>query len=604
MFEAGVEHTGMRFHQTAFSGGCFSPRKGGGRGIRRALSMLTAAAMALLPVACKPKAAPDAEAPGPADPAGPAAADAGLAKVSQSGSVPPWQPIPNARSVDDFVFGRLKQLKIRPAPLCPDEVFVRRVFIDVLGTVPTAEEAAAFLKDRHPDKRRRLIESLFDRPEFADYWAMKWSDLLRIKAEFPINLWPNAAQAYHRWVRESIAKNKPYDQMAREMLTASGSNFRVGQVNFYRAMQNRTPEGIARTVALTFMGTRAEKWPAEKLAAFSGCFSEVGYKPTREWKEQIVYWDPEKPAKDARERMAARTNHTEPYIPVRTVKDAVLPDGTKLRPVPGTDPRAAFADWLIRPDNPWFARCIVNRVWAWLMGRGIVHPFDDIRPDNPPCNPGLLTFLERELVRHNYDLRRLYRLILNSRAYQLSCKGPSDNPVAVANFACYPLRRLEAEVLIDSINKVTGTYDLYTSAIPEPFTYIPKDIPAVAIADGSITSPFLALFGRSPRATGFSDERDNRMLASQWLHLLNSTHIYEKIAKGPGLRRIREAPRTDRKTLDRLYLRVLSRPPTEAEARVAMAYNVFSPSTQGADRAVWIDRAWALVNSDEFLFRH
>ena len=512
--------------------------------------------------------------------------------------------MPNAKSIDDFVFGRLKQLDISPAPTCSDEVFVRRVFIDLLGTVPTADEAAAFFKDRKTDRRKRLIDRLLQREEYADYWATQWSDLLRIKAEFPINLWPNAAQAYHRWVREAIVQNKPYDQMAREMLTASGSNFRVGQVNFYRAMQNRTPEGIARTVALTFMGTRTEKWSAEKLAAFSGCFAEVGYKPTREWKEQIVFWDPEKPAKDAKAKMAARTNHTEKYVPVRTVQDARLPDGTKFIRQPGSDPREAFANWLIQPGNQWFSGCIANRVWAWLMGRGVVHPFDDIRIDNPASNPGLLAFLQNELVKNKYDLRHLYRIILNSRAYQLSSKGSSDNPLAVANFACYPLRRLEAEVLIDSINKITGTYDLYTSAIPEPFTYIPKDIPAVAIADGSITSPFLAMFGRSPRASGLADERTSKILAGQWLHLLNSTHIHRKIETGAGLKSIRDSGKDNRKTLDRLYLTILSRRPTPDEAKIAMAYDVFSQSTQGANREVWIDRAWALINSDEFLFRH
>jgi hypothetical protein len=516
----------------------------------------------------------------------------------------PYRPIPDAKSIDDFIFGRLQQLDIRPAAPCPDEVFVRRVHIDMLGTVPKADEAAAFLADRKQDKRKRLIDQLLKREEFADYWSMKWGDLLRIKAEFPINLWPNAAQSYHRWVRNALVQNKPYDQMAREMLTASGSNFRVGQVNFYRAMQNRTPDGIARTVALTFMGTRAEKWSTEKLELFAACFAEVGYKPTREWKEQIVFWDPEKPMKDAKAHVAAHTNHSVKYIPLRKIKDAVLPDGTKFKRKPGQDPRETFADWLIRSDNKWFARCIVNRVWAWLMGRGIVHEFDDIRPDNPSCNPGLLAHLERDFVKHRYDLRHLYRAILNSRAYQLSSQGSSDNPVAVANFACYPLRRLEAEVLIDSINKLTGTSDLYTSAIPEPFTYIPKGIPAVALADGSITSPFLAMFGRSSRASGLADERTSRLLAGQWLHLLNSTHIYKKIETGPRFKAIRDAKKDSRKTLNRLYLTVLSRPPTANEVRIAMAYDVTTASGKATDREVWIDRAWALINSDEFLFRH
>lgn len=519
-------------------------------------------------------------------------------------STVPYEPIPNAKNIDDFVFGRLKQLDIRPAKRCSDEVFVRRVFVDLLGTVPTADEAAKFLADRKSDKRRWLIDRLLKREEYADYWSMKWGDLLRIKAEFPINLWPNAAQAYHRWVRSSIVQNKPYDRMAREMLTASGSNFRVGQVNFYRAMQNRTSEGIARTVALTLMGTRAEKWPVEKLAAFAACFAEVGYKPTREWKEQIVYWDPEKPKKATEAAMEARTNSMAEVKPIKTRHDARLPDGSKLKIKAGGDPREAFADWLIRPDNEWFARCIVNRVWAWLMGRGIVHEFDDIRPDNPPCNPGLLTFLAKDFVKHRYDLRHLYRVILNSRAYQLSSDGAADNPVAMANFASYPMRRLEAEVLIDSINKITGTYDLYTSAIPEPFTYIPKDIPAVALADGSITSPFLAMFGRSARASGLADERTSKILAGQWLHLLNSTHIQQKIESGPRLKSIREASQGNRKILDKLYLTVLARKPTPTEARIALAYKAPGTTTQTAAKEIWIDLTWALINSDEFLFRH
>lgn len=516
----------------------------------------------------------------------------------------PYSPMPNAKSIDDFVFGRLKQLDIRPALACSDGVFCHRLYIDLLGTVPTADEAAAFLADRKSDKRSRLIDRLLKREEYADYWAMKWGDLLRIKAEFPINLWPNAAQAYTRWVRSSIVENKPYDKFAREMLTSSGSNFRVGQVNFYRAMQNRTSEGIAHTVALTLMGTRAEKWPAEKLASFSACFAEVGYKPTREWKEQIVYWDPEKPKKEAKAAMAARTDALAEFKPVPTLDNAVLPDGSKLQMKANLDPREAFANWLLTPGNRWFSRCIVNRVWAWLMGRGIVHEFDDIRPDNPPSNPGLLAYLERELATHGYDLQHLYRLILNSRAYQLSAQGTAATPVALANFASYPMRRLEAEVLIDSINKLTGTYDLYTSAIPEPFTYIPKDIPAVALADGSITSSFLALFGRSARATGQAEERNSKILAGQWLHLLNSTHIHEKIERGAGLRSIRDSKQSDRKTLERLYLTVLSRLPTPEEAQIALAYSVSGSNSVEASRQRWTDLTWALINSHEFLFRH
>ncbi|HPP52167.1 MAG TPA: DUF1549 domain-containing protein, partial [Thermoguttaceae bacterium] len=203
-------------------------------------------------------------------------------------------PLTSEHPIDKIVFTKLKQMGIQPARLCSDEVFLRRVYLDVIGTLPTAEEAKQFLDDPNPRKREALIDRLLEREEFADYWAMKWGDLLRIKAEFPINLWPNAAQAYHRWVRAAIRDNMPYDRFVRELLTANGSNFRVPQVNFYRAVQSKDPQTIAQAVALTFMGTRADKWPKEQLAGMAVFFSRISYKPTGEWKEEIVAFDPEK----------------------------------------------------------------------------------------------------------------------------------------------------------------------------------------------------------------------------------------------------------------------------------------------------------------------
>ena len=201
------------------------------------------------------------------------------------------QPAPTGE-IDQLVFNRLKQLDIQPANFCSDAVFVRRAYLDVIGTQPSAPEASSFILNRDPDKRAKLIDRLLARDEFADYWAMKWSDLLRVKAEFPIDLWPNAAQAYYHWIRAAIAANQPYDQFVRDLLTASGSNFEVGQANFYRAMQNRDPRGIAQAVALTFMGERADKWPTNQLAGMAAFFSQVSIKTTAEWKEEIVFWNP------------------------------------------------------------------------------------------------------------------------------------------------------------------------------------------------------------------------------------------------------------------------------------------------------------------------
>jgi hypothetical protein len=531
-------------------------------------------------------------------------------------------PIPPVAEceIDRLVFSELARLKIEPV-LCSDAVFLRRVCLDLTGTPPTAKDAREFIQDPDPQgKRRRLIDRLLDRDEYADYWAMKWGDLLRIKAEFPINLWPNAAQAYHRWVRASLAANKPYDRFVREMLTASGSNFRVGPVNFYRAVQNRTPEGIASAVGLTFLGARVDAWPSNRLAGMATLFSQIGYKPTSEWKEEHVFWDPlgcskaagnSAPGRPAVAAIGQASNNPAPPLecpaPSRAPVIATFPDGTPIELPPERDPREVFADWLITARNPWFTRSIVNRVWAWHFGRGIIHEPDDLRDDNPPAHPALLAWLEREFVASRYDLKRLHRLILNSQTYRLSSMLRWHDAPAGIQFAGYTLRRLDAEVLIDAINKVTGSSDLYTSPIPEPFTYIPPDLPAIALADGSITSPFLALFGRSARATGMESERNNRPVAAQWLHLLNSSHIQRKLERGPALQALIEKGGSRTAIITELYLTILSRFPTPDEIASAKAYGM-SPADVNAGktkrREDWVDIAWALINSAEFLFRH
>ena len=525
--------------------------------------------------------------------------------------------------LDKLVFAELARWDIHPV-LCSDAVFVRRAFLDVIGTLPTAKEARELIEDLDTkNKRSRLIDRLLQRDEFADYWAMKWGDVLRIKAEFPVNLWPNAAQAYHRWLRASLAENKPYDRFAREMLTASGSNFRVGPVNFYRAIQNRTPEGIAGAVALTFMGARAESWPTNRAAGMTVFFSQIGYKPTSEWKEEHVFWDPlgasavaanSAPGRPAITAIGQASNSvSQPLVPAptnRAPQVGIFPDGTQIQLLPNRDPRELFADWLIKPKNPWFTRSVVNRIWAWLLGRGIIHEPDDIRDDNPPSNPALLAYLEKEMVVGRYDLKRLYRLILNSKTYQLSSIPRVTTPQAEAHFASYSLRRLDAEVLIDAINQITGSSDLYTSPIPEPFTYIPEGQPAVAIADGSITSPFLALFGRSARATGMESERNNKPVAAQWLHLLNSSHIQRKLEQGPKLKAIFDSVRPQPEIVEELYLTILSRFPTPEEVKKAEAYGIpvtanKAGKTSGVKRRDdWVDIAWSLINSTEFLYRH
>jgi hypothetical protein len=360
----------------------------------------------------------------------------------------------------------------------------------------------------------------------------------------------------------------------------------VPQVNFYRALKSKEPPAIAQAVALTFMGVRPESWPKDRWSGLAVFFSQIGYKSTGEWKEEIVYFDPSQ----ASGSQAAAT-----------LPKAVFPDGTPAPLLSDKDPREVFADWLTAPNNPWLARAIVNRVWSWLLGRGIIHEPDDIRPDNPATNPELLAYLERELVSSRYDLKHIFRLILNSKTYQLSSIPGSKRPEAGTQFAHYTLRRLEAEVLIDALCQITGTTEQYYSAIPEPFTFIPEDQRSISLADGSISSSFLEMFGRPARDTGLETERSNRPTAAQRLHLLNSSHIRRKIEQSLKLRSLllfnRNRPR---EALDELYLTILARFPTTEELKIIAMYS----QTGDESRQPGIDLAWALINSAEFLYRH
>ncbi len=482
--------------------------------------------------------------------------------------------------IDDLVFGSLRKAGLTPARPCSDEVFVRRVFLDVLGMLPEAGEARAFLQDKRSDKRMVLIDSLLARDEYVDYWSMKWCDLLRVKSEFPINLWPNAVQAYERWIRDALGSNMPYDRMARELLTSSGSNFRVPQVNFFRAVQGRGPQPVSDAVALTFMGSRIEKWPEDRRRGIESLFSRLKYKPTAEWKEEVVCLDPA------------------PTGPLETI----LPDGRKVKVSPGDDPRVAFANWLMEPGNRWFSRAAVNRTWAWVFGRGIVHEADDIRVDNPPCVAGLLEYLEKEFVENGYDQKKLLRLILSSRVYQLSPVPSCDDPRAEAMFASYPVRRLEAEVLQDALCQLTGTVEGYDSPIPEPFTRIPASARSVNLADASITSSFLEMFGRSQRDSGMLMERNNRVSSAQRLYLLNSSQIQSKIERSWRLKTlVRDHRGGVADLVSAIWMEVLSRSPLPEELRAVVAEGI--PSKSG-NKEMIDDLVWALINSKEFLYRH
>jgi hypothetical protein len=488
----------------------------------------------------------------------------------------------NATVLDAKVQAELRGKNIMPANPCSDEVFIRRVYLDLLGTLPEPAEVKRFLQDKRLGRRTYLVDTLLTRPEYAEYFAMRWCDVLRVKAEFPINLWPNAVQAYHRWLRDAIRDNKPYDQFAREMLTASGSNFRVAPVNFYRAMQGREPSTIAGCVALAFMGSRLETWPEAQRRGMTAFFTRLKYKPTGEWKEEIVTLDPA-PGGEL---------------------EAVFPDGKAVKVPDGTDPRLVFADWLLTPGNPWFARAMVNRMWYWLMGRGIVHEPDDMRPDNPPANPELLAWLEKDLVASGYDPKALIRRIVNSRTYQQSSIPRSKDPATEALFGVYPVRRLDAEVLSDALRWITGAGETFSSNVPEPFTFLPEGQRAIGVADGTISTPFLELFGRPARDTGLESERNNNPTDAQRLHLINSSDVHRRLERSAHLRELEKGnwkPGARQEVIRGVYLLILSRDPTANELEVALKH------CQGGGMAIHqavVDLAWALINTKEFLYRH
>ncbi|MBI4862836.1 MAG: DUF1553 domain-containing protein [Candidatus Riflebacteria bacterium] len=482
-------------------------------------------------------------------------------------------------SIDSLVEARLAKLGIQPALLCSDATFLRRVHLDLTGRLPARDRVVRFLDARAPDKRARLIDELLASPAAADLATMRWCDVLRVKSEFPINLWPRAAAAYHRWVHRALADGWRYDRFARALLTASGSSVRDPPVNFFRAVTPHHPAGIARAVALTFMGSRIERWEPARREGLAKLFSRVAFKSTSEWKEEIVLPDP-RPA-------AAFT--------------ATLPDGTSVNVPAAADPRKPFADWLVRADNRWFARAVANRTWAWLCGRGLVEEPDDLRPDNPPVHPELLAFLEEEVARSGFDLVHLQRLILNSRTYQRDCRPQARRPEAVSLGAHVVPRRLDAEVIIDAIDDVTGTSEAYWSQIPEPFTIVPEAQRTIELTDGSISSPFLELFGRPARDTGLARERSNAVTPEQVQHLQNSTRLTRKIASSSVLKALaREHWRDPGRLVEELYLRCLSRRPTPAETGTAVAHLrsrfIRGPAVE--------DLVWALINTQEFLYRH
>ncbi len=488
-----------------------------------------------------------------------------------------------------------KQLDLPELQRASDAVFLRRVYLTAAGRIPTLAETQAFLRDKSPDKRAKLIDKLLASGDHADLIAMRFADMLRIKSEFPVNLWPNAVQAFHEKIRTDILNNRPYSEMAYEMLTSSGSNFRIPYANFFRGSGDRSPAGLAKITALTFMGLRVEKLPEDKRKAFEAFFSRIRFKSTSEWKEELVYTAPE----DAKLK-------------------AWLPGcGTFTINAPDEEPCLVLAGALVSDDNPYFARAMVNRIWSWVFGKGLIDPADDITPEpgswnrflarigleSVPPREKLLELLTDEFRRSKYDMRHLFRVIMNSGAFNAASIAPEgDNEITDQYFLTYPVRRLEAEIISDSIGVLTGNYGRYTSVIPEPFTFLPPGTKAIQISDGSISSVRLDLFGRPSRDSGKISERNNHITGAQRLYLLNSNTIYWQISNlGRQISR-RTKWQLERRGIAEIYLRILSRNPTKQEKKWVMDYYRALPKKMRGN--IWADLCWVLVNSKEFLYYH
>ena len=498
-------------------------------------------------------------------------------------------PVDKNLPVNKILFRCWQQNSLEAPAVASDAVFLRRVTLTACGRLPSTAEVIEFLNDDDLNKRAKVIDKMLNSPEFADMQTMRFADMLRIKSEFPINLWPNAVQAYHRKIHDDLLADRSLKEMFYEMLTISGSNFRTPYANFFRASADRSPEGLAKMVLLTTMNMREDALSESDFKNFAKLFSCIRYKSTYEWKEQIVY------------------NTIEPQE-----FTACLPDGSSVKVNSAKrDPREIFADWLLKENEDLFARGMTNRVWYWCFGRGI-YPVADALPyppgfwerlfgcydhDNVPFSEELQQELIREFKTSNYSLKQLYRVVMNSAAFQASAM--QQDPELLQYFAAYPLRRLESELLIDALAKVTGGYDSYMSVIPEPFTYLPWGTKAINIADGSISTGVLDSFGRPPRDSGQFSERNTASTDAQKLYLLNSASLYRRIT---SYNRSRANIRNDEQRLNRIYLDILSRYPTRQERDLFMQYKGTFDAKQR--ETPWMDTIWVLLNSKEFIFYH
>ena len=488
---------------------------------------------------------------------------------------------PRRNFVDDLVLEKLKDLNLPPSPRSGDGEFLRRAYLDTIGVLPTADETRAFLGDTAPDKRDKLIESLLARPQFVDYWAYKWSDLLLVSSR---DLSAPRMWAYYNWVRDRVARNVPWDRFARDVVTASGNSSENGAANFF--LLHDDPREAAEAVTVTFMGTSIncakchnhpmEKWTNGQYYAMANLFARTRTKSAGA-SSLVVFAD------DHGDLVQPLMGKPQPPQPL---------DGQVVPPDSTRDRREYLADWLVSPQNSYFAKSIVNRVWANFLGVGLVEAVDDMRETNPPSNEKLLTALAEHLIEQKYDLKSLMRTILQSETYQRTSRPVSGNAGDRRFYSRYYPRRLMAEVLLDAFSQVT--------AAPTEFKDYPTGWRAMQLPDSGVESYFLQAFGRPVRAITCECERTEEPSVAQALHIANGDTVNQKLrAKGNAIDLALAADTPDEKIIEDAYLAALCRPPTDAERRAIM--EVLAQAKENKREAVE-DLYWSLLSSKEFLF--
>ncbi len=512
----------------------------------------------------------------------------------------PVQKVPSEKNfIDQYVFANLKELGIPPSPVCDDATFLRRVTIDITGRFPTEEETKEYLASNDPNKRDQLVERLLQSPNYADYFASKWTPLLKNRRDAASDITANFA--FHAWIRDSMLANVPYDQLVRELLGATGTVVSNPPVAWYKRVKD--PKEQLEDIAQLFLGVRMqcaqchhhpfERWSQDDYYGLAAFFSQIGRKPTGTRGEDLIF-------------------HQRGVAQAKNVKS-----GEMLKPValgddvgaiaPDEDPRLKLVNWMSSPENPFFAKALVNRYWKHFFKRALIEPEDDIRDTNPPSNPELMAALEAHFIKSGFDLKELVKVITQSHAYQLSAMPNEYNLLDRQNYSRFYPRRLQAEVMLDSIDDLAGS--------STSFANLPPGTRAIALPDNSYTksSAFLKVFGRPSSASVCECERNQTSSLAQSLHLMNSSEIKSKLATGGG-RATQMAKETEsvEAQVKQLYLAAFSREPRPEELQTAIEF-LTTPVTDGKTKADakkkptskdYQDLIWALMNTKDFLFNH